>query len=246
MNKKHFILGGDIKKSLEVGCKLDFKVLLKDAFVLTKKHFFPLLTASVFSLFIVLGVYGLIYTVLTVLSPEMQTIAEFVLATFVITPLMTGLLMMGVNHSVGLKSRSIDVFNCFKVFRPLALASMFTNLIVLAISTALTAALGDDIGLKLSIIVMLYSSVVFCLIYPLIAEKKVSPLLTLVLSFKVVNKNLMQFTLLFIIIGLLAAVATLPSGLGLFFFIPFYFNLMGVVYRHVCGVGKDILFCNFG
>jgi uncharacterized membrane protein len=75
------------------------------------------------------------------------------------------------------------------------------------------------------------------MVYPLIAEKKIAPQLAIRLSFKLVNKNLFQFTILFIVLALLAVIAALPSGIGLFFFIPFYFNLMGIVYRQMCGVG---------
>ena len=38
-------------------------------------------------------------------------------------------------------------------------------------------------------------------------------------------------------LGILFFVAIIPSGLGLFIFIPFYFNLMGIIYRTLCGVG---------
>ncbi|MCW8996540.1 MAG: hypothetical protein OQK77_12065, partial [Psychromonas sp.] len=44
-------------------------------------------------------------------------------------------------------------------------------------------------------------------------------------------------TIMFIFIALLFILAVLPSGLGLFIFVPFYFNLMGIVYRQICGVG---------
>ena len=83
---------------------------------------------------------------------------------------------------------------------------------------------------------LLYLKMSFCLVYPLMAEKKVSALLALKLSFKLVNKNISQFTLLLVMYCLLVIFALLTSGLGLFLIIPFYVNMMGIIYRQICGV----------
>ena len=236
MNKKHFVLGGDIKKSLNEGYRFNFKVLFKDAFKITRKNYLPLIVACLFTATIVLSGYGLGAEQLASYPEHVQLAISFIFSSFVMTPLVTGLTMMGINHSVGLKTKSIDVFNPFNIILKLALANMIISLGVLGISTLFDAVLGD-IGNSLSLVLMLYVNVAFCLAYPLIAEKKVAPQLALKLSFLIVNKNLIQFTLLFMLITLLAVVAVIPSGLGLFLFFPFYFNLLGVVYREICGVG---------
>ncbi|WP_019612900.1 hypothetical protein [Psychromonas ossibalaenae] len=235
MNKKHFVLGGDIKKSLTEGYQLDFKTLFKDAFVITKKHFLPLLVACLFTVIIVAVSYGLIFDD-TNGSETSQMVINFIFTSVVMTPLVTGLQMMGVHHSIGVKSKSIDVFNYFNKILPLALASLIINLLVYGINVGLTQALGDSAVVP-SLIILLYLNMAFCLVYPLIAEKQVEPVLALKLSLKLVNKNLRQFTLLFMILGLIGIVSLLPYGLGLFVFIPFYFNLMGIIYRQMCGVG---------
>ena len=59
----------------------------------------------------------------------------------------------------------------------------------------------------------IYLNMAFSLVYPLIAEKKVTAQVGLILSFKLVHKNLLQFTLMFILIALLFFIAILPSGL---------------------------------
>jgi len=236
MNKTHFVLGGDLKKSLTEGYTLDLKLLFKDAFAITRKNYLPLISACLVTISIVIILYTLGFDALSELSDNEQTIINFLVSSFIITPLTTGLQMMGIHHAIGLKSRATDLFNCFNMIFKLALASMIIN-VVLYISSVLLNQLFGGIGMQLSIVVMIYFNVAFCMVCPLIAEKKFSPQLAIRLSFKLINKNLRQFTVLFLLLGLLAFIAVLPSGLGLFLFIPFYFNLLGIVYRQMCGVG---------
>ena len=236
MHKKHFVLGGDLRKSLTEGYQLDFKSLFKDAFVITRKHYFPLVTASLFTVILLAGCYQLVFGASANLSETGELIGNYIIALLIAPPLLTGLQMMGVHHSIGLKTKSIHLFNYFKIIFKLSLATLIISLINNVISVVLTQTMGD-LGFALSLVVLLYLNMAFCLVYPLIAEKKVAAQTALILSFKLVHKNLLQFTILFILIALLFVIALLPSGLGLFIFIPFYFNLMGIVYRQLCGVG---------
>jgi len=236
MNKTHFVLGGDLKKSLIEGHQLDFKQLFKDAFTITRTHYIPLIVACIITVFIVTSSYILSFEKLNTLSDMTQITINFIYSAFVITPLVTGLQMMGINHSIGLKSRSTDLFNYFNIVMKLALASGIINIIVYLLSVVLDELLGD-LGLQLALVIILYLNMAFCMVYSFIAEKGIAPQLAIKLSFKLVNKNLRQFTFLFIVLALLGVLSLLPSGLGLFLFIPFYFNVMGIVYRQMCGVG---------
>lgn len=236
MNKTHFVLGGDLKRSLTEGYTIDFKQTFKDAFTITRSNYLPLAIACTFTVSIVVFIFSLNYEFFLSLSEPTQILVNLLFSSFFITPLVTGLLMMGINHSVGLKTRSFDLFRYFNIILKLALASLIMNIVVLGSDLILTQLFGS-IGQKLSIIVMLYFNVVFSMVYPLIAEKKIDPMQSVKLSFRLINKNLLQFTLLFMLLGTLAVIATLPSGIGLFFFIPFYFNVMGIIYRQICGVG---------
>lgn len=236
MNKKHFVLGGDIKKSLTEGYHLDFKALFKDAWIITKKHYFPLITASLFTIIILAGCYHLLFEAAETLSETSKMIANYMITLLIAPPLLTGLQMMGIHHSIGLKTKSNHLFNHFNIILKLSLATMIISLITNVISVLFTQTMGD-LGLLLSILVMLYLNIAFSLVYPLIAEKKLSAQMALRLSFRLVHKNLWQFTIMFILLAMLFVIALLPSGLGMFIFIPFYFNLMGIVYRQLCGVG---------
>ena len=235
MNEKHFILGGDIKKSLTEGYRFDLKSLFKDAFVLTKKNYLPLAIAS----FLTIGLLGLAYVyIFNSLGDENQTlqmILNYGITLLLAPPLLTALQMIGIHHAIGLKTKANDLFNYFNIIMKLSLAAMIISLLSNAISIVLTQVLGN-LGLQLSFVVLLYLNIAFCLVYPLIAEKKLTPLTAVKLSFKVVNKNIVQFTFIYFLLMLLLILAIIPSGLGLFLFVPFYFNFMGIIYRQVCGV----------
>lgn len=236
MHKKHFVLGGDLKKSLTEGYQLEFKSLFKDAFVITRKHYFPLVIACLFTIILLAGCYQLTFGASANLNETGQLIGNYIIALIVAPPLLTGLQMMGVHHAIGLKTKSIDLFHYVRITLKLSLATLIISLINNIISVVLTQTMGNT-GFVISIVVLLYLNMAFSLVYPLIAEKKVTAQTALLLSFKLVHKNLLQFTLLFIFLALLFVLALLPSGLGMFIFIPFYFNLMGIVYRQLCGVG---------
>ena len=124
MNKTHFVLGGDLNKSLTEGFTLDFKQLFKDAFAITRTHYLPLIVACILTIAIVTLVYALSFDALTSLSDTNQTIVNFIFSSFIVTPLVTGLQMMGIHHAIGLKSRSTDLFNYFNIIIKLALASV--------------------------------------------------------------------------------------------------------------------------
>ena len=236
MQKKHFVLGGDLKKSLTEGYLLDFKSLFKDAFIITKKNYLSLVTASLFTVILLAGCYHLTFGVGANISETKQLFGNYLIALFVAPPLLTGLQMMGIHHAIGLKTKSVDLFHYMRIIFKLSLATLMISLINNVISVVLTKGLGD-IGFILSIVILLYLNMAFTFVYPLIAEKKVNAQGALQLSFKLVHKNILQFTLLFILLAVFFILALLPSGLGLLFFIPFYFNLMGIIYRQLCGVG---------
>ncbi|MCW8996529.1 MAG: hypothetical protein OQK77_12010, partial [Psychromonas sp.] len=193
MHKKHFVLGGDLKKSLTEGYQFDFKSLFKNAFVVTKKHYFPLVTACLFTIILLAGCYQLTFGGAATLSDTGLLIGNYIIALFIAPPLLTGLQMMGIHHSIGLKSKAIDLFNYVRIIFKLSFATMIISLINNLISVLLTQIMGN-VGFTLSIVALLYLNMAFSLVYPLIAEKKVPPQAALILSFKLVHKNLLQFT----------------------------------------------------
>jgi hypothetical protein len=239
MNSKYFVLGGDIKKSLTEGYRFDLKKLLLDGVKVTRKHFLPLFSACIFMMVMAFVLVSQFIDGNTSVSDPKVIAVFFLSVLLIVPPLMTGMIMMGIHHSIGLKTNSLHLFNYFKIILKLSLAAMMINLMTNLASMLLGQVFGN-IGFILSIIVLLYLKMSFCLVYPLIAEKKASPVVALKLSFKLVHKNLGQFTLLLILFCVLFFIGLLTSGLGLLIIIPFCINVLGIVYRQICGVSIEV------
>ena len=235
MSSKYFVLGGDIKKSLTEGYQLDLKKLLSDGFKITRKHFLPLVSACLFIMLTSFSLLSLFIDTETSLTDPKVIGLFFVFALLIAPPIMTGLIMMGVHHSVGLKTNSFHLFHYFKIILKLSLAAMMVNLMTNAVSMVFGQIFGSA-GFVLSVLVLLYLKMSFCLVYPLIAEKKASPVMALKLSFKLVHKNIAQFTQLLVIFCVLFMFGLITSGIGLLFVIPYCINVLGIVYRQICGV----------
>lgn len=239
MNSKFFLLGGDINKSLAEGYKFDLIKLFQDAFKITQKHFLPLLSACLFIILLLSALFSQILDKTITLDDPRVVIGYFFFALVIAPPLMAGLLMMGVHHSIGLKTKSFYIFNYFNLLLKLSLAAVMIALMTNVASMVLTEVLGS-IGFVLSVIILLYLKMSFCLVYPLIAEKKASPILALKLSFKLVHKNIGQFTQLLIIFCFLFFIGLISYGFAFFFIIPFCINMLGLIYRQICGVGISV------
>ena len=237
MDSKYFVLGGDIKKSLSEGYQFDLKKLFSDSFLLTRKNFFPLFTAYLLFTVILSALLALFINGEKLLLAPTNGLLLIAILLFLYPTLMTGLLMMGINHSIGLKSQSFHLFSYFKILLVLSLSSFLMISVIVGVGLVFTSIFSSVSAISvLLVLIILYLKMSFIFVYPLIAEKKVSPMLALKLSFKLVNKNLSQFTLLLIIFCLLFIVTLFTSGIGMLFVAPFYVNMMGIIYRQVCGV----------
>lgn len=239
MNSKKFLLGGDIQKSLTEGYHFKFKQLFMAAFNITREHFVSLFTACIFIVFILTALFTLFFDESTSFDNPEVMVGGFILALLIAPPILTGLLMMGIHHSIGLKTQPLHIFKYFNIMLKLSLAAMVIHLMTNAGSFIFDKLFGDG-GVILSALILLYIKMSFCLVYPLIAEKQVPPLEALNLSFRLVHKNVLQFTFLFILFGLLFLLGLLTSGLGFLIIIPFCINVMGIVYRQICGVHISI------
>ena len=153
MNSKYFVLGGDIKKSLAEGYRFDLKKLLLDALKVTRKHFLPLLTACIFIMLVSFALLSIFIDGSTSLSDPKVIGVFFIFALLIAPPLMTGLIMMGVHHSVGLKSKAFHLFSYMNIILKLSLAAMMINLLMNLISLLL-GGIFSEAGLIFSFLVM--------------------------------------------------------------------------------------------
>lgn len=220
-------IGGSLEKALKGEISLDVKSLLKEAWQLTQVTKWVLLQA-ILVVFAAALVVVLVSTWLsesrglTMTDPNVQLATNLVL-TLLMAPLITGLLMMGINHSVGGVSRLDHLFH----FIP---KSLYLSV------TALVVSLLVELGMMLLIVPGVYLMIATGFALPLIIEKKLTPLKAIWYSIVSVSQLWLQFIALYFFFALLMLLVIASFGIAAIWVLPFYYNVKGVLYRELFGV----------
>ncbi|MBN7820648.1 hypothetical protein [Bowmanella yangjiangensis] len=225
--KKTLILGGSLQKAMAGDFALDLKGLINEAWALTQKTKWVMVQAMllVFSLALlaVLILANLAqFKGLDLMAPNVQLMTE-ILLTLLTAPLITGLMMMGINHAVGGQSRPSHLFH----FLPKAL--------ILSLS-ALLVSLLVELGLLLFIVPGLFLMIACSFTLPLVIEKGLTPMRAIFVSIRVVSFKWQQFVLLYLLFALLFVLVIATFGIAFIWVGPFYYNMKGVLYRDIFGV----------
>lgn len=145
------------------------------------------------------------------------------LMVILITPLAAGLMMMGINASIGGKNKLSNVFE-------------FVNRsLVITVTAIMTAALVQ-IGLLFLILPGLYLMVATGFAIPLVLEKKMLPARAIFTSIKVVNHQWLSFVKLYGVFAALFVLVIITFGIAIIWVSPFYYNVKGILYRDIFGV----------
>ncbi|MDN4501463.1 hypothetical protein QX776_03585 [Alteromonadaceae bacterium BrNp21-10] len=232
MTKKVKIqMGGDLDKALKGDYDFDLKAVLKEGWALTqntKGVMFSGLLLSFLIAYILLRLF-----VFTDGQIDLQDIQNNpnpyvgIAITVLIAPILAGVQMMGINHSVGGRSQLGHLFH----FVPLTLILATTDLV-----TSLLA----ELGLTLAILPGIYLMIAFTFAIPLVAERRLSPFIAMYYSLRVVTSKLWKFTLLYGLFFVLLILCFLTLGLATIWIGPFYYNVKGILYRDIFGMGITI------
>jgi len=241
------VIGGSIEKSKQGLMNVSVMDMIKEAFSACR----PARLQLGLALLVTLGAMMLL---LQVSSPLNSLIPQPILLTLmqiIVTPLITGLSMMGIHCALGGKLQVKQVFDPVKRAAPLIQASVLILGLSLIVSSVLSVVISDVL------LQMLLTGIVQLLlgfVYPLIVEKRMDPVTAISISFqvswryihKIIACNLV--TVLLVTIGFLPALSALaeegPSPLAyvasflFFIFIaaPFYFVINGILYRELFGI----------
>jgi hypothetical protein len=229
--KKRVIIGGDIDKTLKGEFDFDIKELFEQGWGLTQT------TKGVIfqSLLIILAVaFVLVYALIAYIGPEniqnntleLEPATQFfmeIISTALIAPLMAGVVMMGVNHSVGAISRPANLFQYVPQCLPIVLVSLMTGVLT-------------QLGFGLLILPGLYLTVAMSFSLPLVVERKMTPLVAIYTSIKAVNRRALKFSLLYLAFLVLLFIGIMTFGIALFWIAPLYYNIKGILYRDMFGV----------
>ncbi|GGD52722.1 hypothetical protein [Lacimicrobium alkaliphilum] len=226
-DKNKLELGGNMSKALAGDYNFDLQAVLKEAWSITQVTKWSLLQAllMVFSLVLLVVVisFNLIQSQgMDILDPQVQFYLEL-LITLLTAPLLTGLLMMGINHSVGGVSRPAHLFHFVPRTLILVLATLMTSLLV-------------NLGLMLLVIPGLYLMIACSFTLPLVAEKGLTPWRAIYTSVRAVSHKWPQFVILYLLFAMLFMLVIATLGIALIWVGPLYYNVKGVLYRDIFGI----------
>ncbi|RUO73011.1 hypothetical protein [Idiomarina ramblicola] len=234
MDDNKVIIGGSLVESLKGNYQLSLRQVLEQSFNITKSSLLPLLGGFLILIAVVFLVVLVLMNVFSLEAMEnsikVQYLSE-ILLTVITAPLLGGLMLMAIKHSVGITTKSGDVFKGFNAMMPLIAIALISTILKL-----IGAQLLGLIHPNLMIVVQLYITAILVLAMPLVVERGTGPLNALFYSIKIVHFQLPKFILLFLVIAGLLLLGILTLGLGLIWVLPMIYNLIGVVYRDIIGV----------
>lgn len=161
-------------------------------------------------------------TDMTKLTATQQALTNLAII-FVMAPLQTGLIMLGINSAAGRKITPVQVFNFYPMTFVLALNQLIVSIFV-------------EVGLALMIVPGLYIFIATSFSLPLLAEKRLTVTSALLLSARVVNRYFLMILALFGFFLVLFVIAFFTFGFALIYVLPLYFATLGVVYADLFGV----------
>ncbi|OUS26363.1 hypothetical protein A9Q98_10985 [Thalassotalea sp. 42_200_T64] len=264
MKEKRFVqIGSNVEKAVQGDYSLDVPAILKEGWALTQKNKQSILSGLSFILLI-----GVIITLVASeymggIEQVMQDNQKQMLLNFLITvllwPFIAGIEMMGISHAVGIKTRTGFVFAFLKRSAFIAMAA----LIITLISTLIIGSIVSFLGLLkidpslinfVTVIVGLILTIFLSASIPLIVEKNMTPILSIILSVKAIRFQWLKLLQIYSVFILLAILTLLPGLIGippilsffiflvaLFFLAPFYYNVKGILYREIFGVQMQVI-----
>lgn len=227
-----------MERSLTQGYRLDIRGILQEGWTQTRVHGFGLLLAIAG----VVAIWLLLTQVMAapyLAGDEEQDLSLLLslLITVLISPMTSALDMLGLQQSLGVRARAGQVFDFFRHFVRLGSLSLLSTLCT-SLFGPLFALLGLPVTLALVPSVLLGMGLIFSV--PLVLERGVSPLQAILLSLRLFIRGLPTLLLLHGIMFVLFFLALIPMGLGLIWVAPLYYNIKGILYRDLCGIGVEV------
>lgn len=245
--ERDFNLGGTVEQALSGQYQLKIGDVLKEAWSHTIKHFLSFSPAIVMLIMVQLAIFFIALKLqigdLSVITQVFSGDIEFpdglgqaiFIANFsyevVSAPIYAGVSLMAMSHAAGLATKTRHISKGLQFTVPVIIATL-CGLLLQGIASALFPLLSMYISLAFSNSVLL------------ICEKHVSPLQSLWLSLRAVNKKLLQLAVIYALMMVMFIAAVLFYGIGLVFVLPFFFHVKGIIYRNMFGIRLKIVASN--
>ncbi|MBV7296758.1 hypothetical protein [Enterovibrio paralichthyis] len=236
-------VGGSLENALTGNYKLSASSVVQEAMKLTQKNFWPFLPATLILTGANLAIFLVVLTVLqghpnvlfdAVVGREEMTpdiLASARIAIFLSTvfsaPLYAGASLMGLSHAIGFRTKPRHIVKGLAYAIAVTLAMSFISALQ-SVGSQLLPLLGIFLGVTFSMTILL------------ICEKRLRPVQAMIVSFRAITKKMIPLTLVYIVIAVLFVFSYATAGLALVWALPFMFNVKGVLYREMFGVGIEV------
>lgn len=241
-NNKNNNVDAGLASALKGEYQIDIKAVLSEAWQLTGQHrkvinlsmliVFVIGTLATLLVMNVLGGYQQVST-----DPKANLILQLII-TIVVSPLLASIDMMGVSHSVGLKTSP-------------KLLTAFLGKASFVILCALIAAVLTNLGFALFVLPGLYLAVALNTVMPLVLDKGLSPLKAVLVSIQATRFQWFKLFAIYVFLLILLIAASFPMllmassslgiiGLVIFIFAlsyltPMFYHCKGIIYREIFG-----------
>ena len=152
--------------------------------------------------------------------PEEIMLRVMQILSILIAPLEAGLIMMGVEHARGHRTRPLAIFGQFRRS-------------ALVIITSLLMTFFSQLGLYLYLLPGIFLLVALSMTMPLVIERKLSPLQAMWLSVTTTTGQWFKLFTLYTICVLLIIAGAMAFGVGVLIALPFFLNVKGLLYLHL-------------
>jgi hypothetical protein len=235
-------VGGSVEEAVKGEYNLDVATILKEGWQITLKSRMAinlgLFTCLMIGMLVSLLVSSQLGGIEVAIQDQRSATLLNIIVTLVVYPFIVGVEMMGIFHSVGLKTRPKLVFGFLKRGSWVAVSALLTSTLV-------------TIGLTL-----FYLAVALSLALPLVVEKKMSPIKAISISIQATRFQWFKIFAIYLILALAVLISVLPvvmageselSFIAIAFFlfclayiVPLFYNVKGILYREIFGLQMEI------
>lgn len=236
-------VGGNVKSALQGDYQINVKAILREAWQLTLKSRLAINIALLFSILLGMSVSFFVSNYLggieAVLEDPQASMLLNVVVTIVVWPFIASVEMMGILHSVGMKTHPKMVFAFLQRASWVVLCALITSVLI-------------SIGFQLFVLPGIFLAITLSLTVPLVIEKKMTPMKAITvciqaLRFKflslliIYSILLLSLVMLFFPLALLLESTFAPIGFmviifGISYLAPLFYNTKGILYREIFGV----------
>ena len=151
---------------------------------------------------------------------DAQIVITNLSSNIVLAPLFAGLAMLAISTVRGQETKVMNVFSYVSSILPLGVATM-----LISIATSL--------GMQLLLLPGFYVMMASSFAYPLIIDKRLTPISAILLSARMTNAYLFQMSMIFLVFVALFIATAFTFGLALIWVGPYFYNVKAVLYTEL-------------